>query len=148
MNKILLVALVAVTLFMGCSKKNDSNPASASVVGKWYITTDSTKTYTNGTLTDHDYESGNHTDYVQFNSNLSGTQLSEGTLVNFTYVIKGNVLTLTYPKQVVDGFTSDAFSESGTYKATSSSLYVLFDDSETDGNVVTRTVETTYFTNK
>jgi hypothetical protein len=147
MNKILLVALVAVTLFMGCSKKNDASP-SASIVGKWYITTDTTKEYTNNVLTDQDPESFNHTDYVQFNSNGTGVQLSAGISTNITYSVKSNSVTLNYPKQTVANVTIDAFSKTATFKTTSSTLYIFIEDSETDGGATYRLTEATYFTNK
>jgi hypothetical protein len=147
MNKILLVALVAVALFMGCSKKNDASP-SASLVGKWYITTDTIKQYTNNVLSDQDPESFNHTDYVQYNSNGTGVQLSAGTSTNFTYSVKNNILTLNYPKQTIDDVTIDAFSKTATFKTTSSTLYIFIEDSETDNGVTYRLTEASYFTNK
>jgi len=147
MNKILLVALAAIALFMGCQKKSTPSP-SASIVGKWYITTDTTRQYTNNVLTDQDPESFDHTDYVQFNSDGSGVQLSGDESGNFTYSVKGNSVTLNYPKQVVDNTTIDAFSKTATYKATSSALYIFITDTETDGGATYRYTESTYFTNK
>jgi hypothetical protein len=147
MNKILLVALVAVALFMGCSKKNDASPT-ASLVGKWYITTDTIKQYTNNVLSEQDPESFNHTDYVQYNSNGTGVQLSAGTSTNFTYSVKNNILTLNYPKQTIDNVTIDAFSKTATFKTTSSTLYIFIEDSETDNGVTYRLTEASHFTNK
>ena len=148
MNRILLVALAAVALFMGCSKKNNPSP-SASIVGKWYITTDTTKQYTNNVLTVQDPESFDHTDYVQFNSNGTGVQLSGGVSSSFTYSVKNsNSVTLNYPKQTVDNVTIYAFSKDVTFKATSSTLYIFLEDTETDGSTTYRLTEATYFTNK
>jgi hypothetical protein len=148
MNKFLLVALAAIALFMGCSKKNNPSP-SASIVGKWYITTDTARTYTNNTLTEADPESFDHTDYVQFNSNGTGVQLSDGVSSNFTYTVKSsNSITLNYPKQVTGNVTIDAFSQDATFKATSSNLYIFISDTETDGGATYRYTESTYFTNK
>jgi hypothetical protein len=147
MNKILLVALAAVTLFMGCSKKNNPSP-SASLVGKWFQTTDTARIYTNNVLTEADPESFDHTDYVQFNSNGTGVQLSGDESINFTYSVKNNAVTLNYPKQTVDNVTIDAYSQTGTFKTTSSTLYIYFDYSETDGGATYRYTESSYFTNK
>ncbi|SDS30828.1 hypothetical protein SAMN05216490_0920 [Mucilaginibacter mallensis] len=147
MNKILLVALAAIALFMGCSKKNNPSP-SASLEGKWYITTDTAKVYTNNVLTQQDPESFDHSDYVQFNSNGTGIQLSGDASSNFTYSVKGNSVTLNYPKQTIDNTTIDAFSKTATFKATSSALYIYIEDTETDGSTTYRYTEATYFTNK
>ncbi len=142
--KFLLLA-VAVIGITACSKKNDAKPSS-NIVGKWNEISDTTKNYTNGTLTETDAEPVTG-DYAQFNSDGSGTTSAGGSITKFNYTISGSTLTIKVPTQIIDGMTVDATTENYAIKTlTSSQMYLFSDDSETDAGIVYRMTEATHFT--
>jgi len=142
----LLVLAIAVTAITACSKKNDSKPSSA-IVGKWTVISDTTKNYTNGTLTETDVEPESNNNFAQFNADGSGTISDSGSVTKFNYTISGSTLTIKVPAQTIDGVTVEATSENYAIKTlTSSQLYLFSDDSETDAGVVYRMTEATHFT--
>lgn len=123
MKKILLISFAAM-LWFSCSKKNGSSPTSA-IVGKWYLSADSTAEYSNATLLDHETLTFNHTDYSLFNANGSGSSVSINgntvTTVNFTYKVSGTALTLNYPQQIIEGDTLYAHTSAATITVLNSS---------------------------
>jgi len=147
MNKLLLLVL-AVILFVGCTKNNAPVPqSSVSVVGKWYFTTDTLNEYTNGTLQHSVPKSYNRTDYTQFNSDGTGEENDSSIVTNFTYTVSGKTITLNYPAQTIDGSSYPQSSETTTIRSvTANNLVLFFDDSFTNGDGSTgRDTEAEYF---
>ena len=147
MKKTLLIALAAVLLY-SCSKKNDSSPSS--ITGKWYVTLDSLAEYTDGTLSSHSTTLPNRTDYATFNTNGSGQSVSTTSgvtsTVNYSYTVSGKILTLSFPTQVVNGETIQAYSEQFTINILNSSkLETQYSTTEIDGGDTFKIFELTDF---
>jgi len=98
MKKLLLFAVTAVVL-AGC-QKNSSNlkpAAQATVIGKWYASLDTGKEYIGQQLNGGDTLSYNHTDYLLFNADNTGTSLTAGVSNDFTYTLSDTSLVINFP---------------------------------------------------
>jgi|GEM_PF-1147532 len=140
---LLALAVIGIT---ACSKKNDTKPSSA-IVGKWHLVADTTKNYTNGSLTETDVEPITDADYAQFNTDGSGVTANSSSITNFTYTISGNTLIIKTAAQNQNGVHIDALTENYAIKKLSSSQLFLFsDDTENDSGTTYRMTEASYFT--
>jgi hypothetical protein len=107
MKKLLFIA-AAVLLFAACGKagfsSDDGNitttTSTVSIVGKWYYTLDTVRTYSNDTLKTTNVFNYHNTDYLQFNSDGTGVKQADTTTTNFTYIIIGQTLTLHLPSAI------------------------------------------------
>jgi len=121
MKKLLLLVSVAI-LIVSCSKKNN---APSSIVGKWYVTTDSLALYVNGSLYQHASYTSNRQNYTEFVADGSGSEifirstLLGGNAVDdafavFTYTVSGNEIDYSFPAQTVGDEQVNAFKQTGT----------------------------------
>ena len=146
MKKLLLIALAAV-IIAGCSKKNNPSPTAVSITGKWYATIDTTKEYVNGTLQTTTPSTYNHTNFVQFNADNTGSSLTDGVPDTFTYSVSGTTLTLNFSAQTVGVITYAAYSERAAIRTlTANTLVVYTDDTDINGAETDRTTEVQYLT--
>jgi hypothetical protein len=103
MKKLLLIAAAAI-LFASCHKSADNvvttTPVTYSILGTWYYTTDTLRVYTNGVLQSTTPYSYNRTNYLQFNSDLTGAKLADTTLTAFTYSASGQEIIMKFPVTV------------------------------------------------
>lgn len=108
--KLLLLAGVAVVM-AACSKKDSDSPggSNSSIVGKWTPMTDTTYTYDNNNALISTYVTGiEDGDYVQFNSNGSGSEEEYGITITFSYTFNSNVIRLVYKgSNIPGGFTTE-----------------------------------------
>jgi hypothetical protein len=106
-----LLILLCIILGLSACTKNSVNLAVApdALLGKWLLQTSTTKSYTNGVLTDSTSFTNNTTNVgfgnpvmaINFNDNLSGTYLQPGLNgIPFTYLISGNQMTYNYGSNV------------------------------------------------
>jgi hypothetical protein len=126
MKKVLFVITIA-TLWFGCKKSGSSNN-NTSIIGKWYIQSDYTKVYLNGTATqDTTVYLPNHSAYLLFNSNGSGAEVAvDGDATNYTYRVSDKTLTFTFPKETIaPQDTAPPYSESVTISILTSSKLEL-----------------------
>ena len=146
MKKLLLIALLAF-IIAGCSKKSNPSPTVTSITGKWYATIDTTKEYVNGTLQTTTPTTYNHTNFVQFNADNTGSSLTDGIPDTFTYSLSGTTLTLNFSAQTVGVITYAAYSEKATVRTlTANTLVVYEDDTDVSGGETDRTTEVQYLT--
>lgn len=95
--KKLLLPLICIA-FLGCSKNNGNKnypPPPASIYGRWYLTTDTTLTYNNGTLVQtvaHGYSANNDKNYIQFNKDGSGSTAFVGDTISINYQLSGDTV--------------------------------------------------------
>jgi hypothetical protein len=94
----LFVAVIVCFVF-SCSKKDNPNPGSASITGKWSITADTSQTagYPPYIIV------GLNSPYMQFNADGSGTEKENisppDVAFNFTYKISHDTIAFNYPAQ-------------------------------------------------
>jgi hypothetical protein len=146
MNKFLLL-IIAVAIFVGCSKKNNS--PSTSIVGKWNITADTDRVYDNGTLDETSILNESISPYVQFNADGSGVLMNDitggGATIKFTYSVSGNVIKFHYPAQIINGIEVAAFERDGTFKRTGTNdMEIIFDSTVLQGGDSERDYEVVY----
>lgn len=143
MRKLILIAS-AITICIGCSKKNNPTPAQASIVGTWYATTDTLTTYSSGKPGSPTVTNFNHSYYIRFNADATGVQFGNGGNTNFTYTISGKTATINYAEQNDAGTITPAFTEHPTIgQLDAHNLYLIYDDSSSHTN---GDVEATRFT--
>jgi hypothetical protein len=105
MNKVILVAFVAI-LWISCSKTSD---IPSSIAAKWYKTNVTNFEYTNGVLDNKYTLNYNHTDFMVFNSDGTGSSVSvvdtlhSTDTMNFSYKLSGKTLSFTFPRQLNHG---------------------------------------------
>jgi hypothetical protein len=119
-----ILFIAVVTAFFGCSKKGSSNPTptnSVTIAGKWFITADTAREYQNAILIAIDTTSYNHTDYIQFNDDNSGSISSLGLVKSFTYTKSGENLTITTPTYANDGTPEAPLVQTAVIKALTAS---------------------------
>jgi hypothetical protein len=122
MKKLIPLILVAAVL-PGCKK----DKSSASIVGKWWMTSNSVVEYVNGNVYYQEKTPYDHDGYILFSSDGTGdqdivqstTSKPDGNAVLdiaevFTYTYSGNSLVLNIPAQVVGSEQVAA----GTFNAT------------------------------
>ena len=118
MNKFLLFAAAAIVL-MSCTKKSTPTPTNvntASIIGKWYVATDTVSEYRNGVLVENDTTTFNHTSYLQFNADNTGVSYDVIATNNFTYTKSGSVITASFPQHASDGTVEPPLIETYTIK--------------------------------
>jgi hypothetical protein len=119
MNKFIIFAAIGI-IFMSCSKKSTPTPAptqnTPSIIGKWYVATDTVSEFRNGVLVQSDTTSSNHTSYTQFNDDNTGVIYSVLSTANFTYTKSGNVITASIPQHASDGTIEPPLVETFTIK--------------------------------
>jgi hypothetical protein len=112
----LLILLCIILCLNACTKDSNNLKAQSNLTitpdalsGRWLLQTSTTKSYTNGVLTDSTSFTNNTTNVgfgnpvlaINFNDNLSGTYLQPGIDGSpFTYVISGNQMTYNYGSNV------------------------------------------------
>lgn len=101
MNKLLLIVAAGI-LLVSCSKKNTPAPSIA-FVGKWYAKADTIREFQDNVLTETDFTTSDHTDYIQFNSDKTGITVTNGVLSAFTYTYSGNTITVIIPYKNIVG---------------------------------------------
>ena len=92
------ILCIAILLLLYSCKKNHNGPsnANANLVNKWYAVSSTYIQYNNGSPANTTNTSYNHTDYIQFNLDGTGTQVKNGTTSAFTYTSENNVITFKY----------------------------------------------------
>ena len=83
----LLLVLVAITFIVAC-KKSGSSPSSP-IVGKWTIVSDTIRLYQGGSLSDVSPDSLIGTNFIQFNSNGTGSETESDISSTFKWSISG-----------------------------------------------------------
>lgn len=146
--KKLLFILIACTLAIGCSKNNE-NPTNL-IVGKWGVTADSVKLYTypgNGFIENLQTNSS-PSDYVQYNSDGSGTGYTVNGTSAFTYKVSGNKIIYNNAAHVVNGTTMPATIDTSTIVSLNGNKLILYSESVNPplGGLRYRTTYTFYYT--
>lgn len=120
-----IFCLLMLVLFCAC-KKNNNGPstASANLVNKWYAISSAYVQYSNGTPGNTSNTSYNHTDYIQFNLDGTGTQVKNGTTSSFTYTSDNNIITFKY--------TASQQTDMATIKSLTANKLELYFDHKTD----------------
>ena len=144
--------MVTVAGLYGCTRSGDVTPKQTSstlITGQWFYTTDSLKTYNNGTLQLVSVKQYAHTDYVQFSADGTGTEYvsSSGSKLAFNYQVSGSTVVLNYPSQTILGSTTQAYTETAAIKQlTGTAMELYFDNTTVNNGVTTRNTEAAYFT--
>lgn len=147
-----LISLALVALSVAACKKSSQSPSTgsddalkANIVGKWHYTADTVMVYKNGTVIDNQPTGGvTSAYYEQFNSDGTGQsgETGDDSVVKFTYSINKNVITVNTAAYSSNGFNYPATVERATIRtATSNTLVLYYDDTETDGGDTYRTTE-------
>lgn len=146
MNK-LYILIIAIALFAGCSKKNDTAPAATSIVGKWDITADTDRVYLDGTLNQTTILNESYSPYVQFNQDGSGVLMDDatGATIKFTYTVSDQTITFNYPAQIISGVQVAAFTRTATFNQyASGKMEIIFNTTVIDGGDTERDFEVVY----
>lgn len=121
-----LFVIAAMFLFFSCSKKNNTpSPTTASIVGKWNITADTSQTvgYPPYIIV------GINSPYMQFNADGSGTQKDNiGTpddVLNFTYTLSKDTVAFDFPVQPQNPYVNTPVGV--IKKLTTNNLIIEFD---------------------
>jgi len=131
-----------------CPKSNNSSPsAKTSIVGKWSYSADTIKYFNNGTLDQTDTNGGvTSSDYFQFNSDGTGSQVLSGDATTFTYTYANGKVTLNAPAQTIAGMAELATKEVASVKSvTCTNLFLFLDDTEVNGSVTSEVTEAAHF---
>jgi len=149
MKKLLLLVSVAI-LIVSCSKKNN---APSSIVGKWYLTTDSLSVYVNGSLYEHKSYTSDHQNYTEFVADGSGSEIFirstvlggnavDDAFAVFTYTVSGNEIDYSFPDQIVGDEQVNAFTQIGTITShTTNTLSITVTQSVTENGNTYKQVE-------
>jgi len=95
-----LAFIILMILCVGCSKKNTPVPVptTASIVGTWYVTTDTLTTYVKGVAGSPYITNFNHSAYMTFKNDGTGS-LYNGDHLSFTYTLSGKTAVINYAAQ-------------------------------------------------
>lgn len=102
MKKMFLLSaalFVAATLFCGCSKDDDNNFSTADIVGQWKLVREAGYDIIDGIKETFDDDYRDDDDYIILLFRADGTGKKKnniGDFYDFTYEVKGNILSQTY----------------------------------------------------
>lgn len=85
MKKLIVIAALGIA-FTGCKKAQEILPSN-SITGKWWFTSSTM----GGQTTNY-----NHTDYVEFDTDGSGTEVENGITSHFAYVVSGSNVSMQF----------------------------------------------------
>ncbi|WP_448698688.1 hypothetical protein ACFGVR_17675 [Mucilaginibacter sp. AW1-3] len=144
MKKIILPALLIILVISACTKEPGASTASLAIVGKWYYTQDTLRTYKNGVLQSINTTGVtlNGTSFNQFNNAGRGSVLISGNSNAFTYSITGKIITLYKAAQSIGGVAIPPATEFATIKTlTATQLVLFYSDTSADaqGNTILST---------
>jgi hypothetical protein len=118
MKKLFLILLCGLAILSACSKKDNSMPATASIVGRWALTGDTSREYVSGVLASTYVVKGINSPWYQFNADGTGIMkdnigLPDDTM-HFTYHVSHDSLYVVHPDEVIRGNDYISFSYQGT----------------------------------
>ena len=133
MTKFLSFILLLI-LCIGCSKKNNPPPVTASIVGTWYVTTDTLTTYSNGIAGAPYVTNLNHSAYMKFNNDGTGLTYN-GDYLDFTYTISDQTAVISYAAHTGD-YVAPAFTQKPVIKQLdANNLYIVIGSPSPNTNV-------------
>jgi len=141
MKKIILPILLIIFAISACTKQAGHVNGNQLIVGTWYYTNDTTKSYRNGVLqsTVTNLIVNDRTNYAKYNSGGTGAALVLGFSNTFTWSIGGNILTLATPAVTVSGLVIPATNQAWTIKSlTATNMVIYYSDTSKDssGNTI------------
>ena len=132
MKKNLLFILIIAVFVYSCKKSDittHSIDPAGNITGTWYIISDTTKDYTNGTLSSTTGTSVNRVSSFKFNADNTG-EFSTDTIpgsANFTYTIANNKVAFNYPDQVYNNINTGATTDTARIALiTTNNLELIF----------------------
>jgi hypothetical protein len=149
------VLLIPLLALISCKIAPPIAPSETNLlIGKWYYTQDTLRTYLNGVLQSSNNTGGmtfNRSNFTQFNADYTGATGnitgSVTTQVNFSYSMTANTVTFNTPSQPVAGYTipaSVATAAIKTLSATQLSLFYSNSSKDNNGNTILNT-EAAYY---
>lgn len=136
MKKILLPILALIFIVSACKKEAGHANGNQLIVGTWYYTNDTTKSYKNGVLqsTVTNLIVNDHTNYAKYVSGGTGNALVLGFYNTFTWSISGNTVTLITPAVTINGLTIPATNEPWTIRTLTATNMVLYNSETSNDN--------------
>ena len=120
----LLLVLVAITFIVAC-KKSGSSPSSP-IVGKWTIVSDTIRLYQGGSLSDVSPDSLIGTNFIQFNSNGTGSETESDISSTFKWSISGSTLTVINDAQTIEGIQVPSTTTTAAIKILNTNMLYFF----------------------